>query len=572
VRIHALVVDYDGTLARRGKVDGATVAALERLRASGRVLVLVTGRQLADLQAVAPDLKLFDGVVAENGAVLFDPRTQELTLLGEPPPPELPAALRRRGVPFDVGRVIVATSVPHDVDVLAVIRQLGLERQVIYNKGAVMVLPSGVTKAAGLAAALDRLGISPHNAAGIGDAENDHSFLGMVEVAAAVRNALPAIKARVDVVTRHANGHGVAELIDRGVLTDFAGLPRVFRRYSVELGTTRTGRSLRVPVYGATLLVLGASGSGKSTLTGALVERLVERGYQVCVVDPEGDHAGLEPLVMVGSSAAAPSLEEIEPALTRATAGLVVNLVALKLEDKVRFSAELLAMVMRLRAARGRPHWLILDEAHHLLPAQGSPGVAALPADPEGFCLVTLGADLLTPAALAPVTHLYVVGADAPGQARRFAAARGLALPRGGEGLWELREGEALATRVVDGRLERPRRFRVAPRRTQHRRHVRKYAGGDLGDHAFHFRGPEGRLNLRAGNVMMFVAMARGVDAETWCFHLQRGDIAAWLRDKVKDPELADQIDAVARRATTGEDGGRAEALALIEGRYTAGG
>lgn len=69
-----------------------------------------------------------------------------------------------------MGRVIVATWEPHQTTVLEVIRELGLELHVIFNKGAVMILPSGVNKATGMAATLDELGLSPHNTVGIGDA------------------------------------------------------------------------------------------------------------------------------------------------------------------------------------------------------------------------------------------------------------------------------------------------------------------------------------------------------------------------------------------------------------------
>ena len=93
------------------------------------------------------------------------------------------------------------------------IRELGLELQVIFNKGAVMVLPAGVNKASGLAAvALEELGLSAHNAVAIGDAENDHALLEMVECSAAVANAVPKLKAKADIVTRGERGAGVEEL------------------------------------------------------------------------------------------------------------------------------------------------------------------------------------------------------------------------------------------------------------------------------------------------------------------------------------------------------------------------
>ncbi len=574
LRIQTVAVDYDGTIAREGVVPAETVTALGALRQSGRRLILVTGRQLEDLRRVAPDLTLFDLVVAENGAVLFDPHRQEVSVLGEPPPPELLSTLRRHAVPFDVGHVVVATGVPHDVAVQAAIRDLGLEWQIIYNKGSAMALPAGITKASGLRAALDRLGLSPHSTAGIGDAENDHSFLSLCEVAAAVGNALPALKARAGLVMRRANGRGVVEFIERYVLNDFAAAPQVFRRYSVELGTTRSGTPVRVPVYGANLLIVGSSGSGKSTLTGVFVEQLIEQGYQVCLIDPEGEHAALAPLLMVTVEADQPAVEEIEIALERAEAGVVVNLVALSLADKARFAAEVLSRIAAQRAAAGRPRWVVIDEAHHLLPAEGAPAVSLLPEEVDGFCLVTLRPTLLPPAVLQRVTHVCVTGDDAPAQVEAFARTRATALPAAdSRAAWSLLEGEALIGRIDDGRLTRLQRFRVAPRRTEHRRHVRKYARGDLGESSFYFRGPSGRLNLRAYNVTAFVEMARGVDDETWQYHLTRGDISTWFRDKVKDPDLARQIAQVeARAAALGPRRSREAVVHLIESRYTIGG
>lgn len=210
-----LACDYDGTLAHQGRVDSPTLAALERLRASGRSLALVTGRQLEDLQWVFPHLDLFDRVVAENGALLYRPDRTE-RILGEPPPPRLIEELGRRGVkPLAVGRVIVATSRPHETTVLETIRELGLQLQLSLNKGAVMVLPSGVDKASGLRIALEELRISAHNTVGVGDAENDQAFLALCGYSVAVANALPGVKQRADYVTRADHGAGVVELIDR---------------------------------------------------------------------------------------------------------------------------------------------------------------------------------------------------------------------------------------------------------------------------------------------------------------------------------------------------------------------
>ncbi|WP_341677069.1 HAD family hydrolase [Niveibacterium sp. SC-1] len=225
MRIQALATDYDGTLAHDGIVDAPTLQALQRLRSSGRRLLMVTGRELDDLFATFAHCDMFDLIVAENGALLYEPATKTVTSLAPHPPPPLLKALEHHGVPISVGRSIVATVEPYEQQVLAAIRDLGLEWHVIFNKGAVMVLPSGINKATGLVPALAQLGVAAAATAGIGDAENDHAFLDLCGVSVAVANALPSVKSHVQWVTEGARGAGVAELIDRILADDLVQLP-----------------------------------------------------------------------------------------------------------------------------------------------------------------------------------------------------------------------------------------------------------------------------------------------------------------------------------------------------------
>jgi hypothetical protein len=186
------------------------------LRSTGKRLILVTGRQLDDLRRAFEALDLFDAAVVENGALLFFPQTAHESLIGEAPPPALVQALRNRGVEdLSVGRGIVSTSETHRTAVIEAIRELGLDWQVIFNKGAVMVLPSGVDKATGLKAALVELDLSPREVVGVGDAENDQAFLSICGCSVAVANALPAVKAAADVVTKADDGAGLTEFIER---------------------------------------------------------------------------------------------------------------------------------------------------------------------------------------------------------------------------------------------------------------------------------------------------------------------------------------------------------------------
>lgn len=210
----ALATDYDGTLAQDGVVDEPTIEALRRAGNAGLELVMVTGRHLDDLLAIFPHTALFDMAVVENGALLYSPRSGEQRLLAAPPPPEFLRALARAGVPFSVGRSVVATTHPHEDAVTSAIRDLGLDWHAVLNKGSVMALPSGTDKGTGTAAALDVLGIPPSLAAAIGDAENDVPLLRLCGLAVAVANALPEVLAHAHLVTDGAHGTGVIELIN----------------------------------------------------------------------------------------------------------------------------------------------------------------------------------------------------------------------------------------------------------------------------------------------------------------------------------------------------------------------
>ncbi len=146
----ALATDFDGTIATDGVVDEPTQDALLRLQSQKIKTILVTGRELAEFKTLGVFLQMFDMIVAENGALLYNPFTEEIKALGAPPPERFITELAQQGIPLSVGASIVATVEPHEVAVLETIKNLGLELQVIFNKGAVMILPAGVNKASGL--------------------------------------------------------------------------------------------------------------------------------------------------------------------------------------------------------------------------------------------------------------------------------------------------------------------------------------------------------------------------------------------------------------------------------------
>jgi hydroxymethylpyrimidine pyrophosphatase-like HAD family hydrolase len=557
----AFATDYDGTLAHHGRVEPETIAALQRLKASGRSLLMVTGRDLPDLKRVFDRLDLFDVVVAENGSLLYFPATQEERPLAPEPPLELVAMLQARGVqPLTVGRGIIATWEPNETAVLDCIRDLGLEWQIIFNKGAVMVLPPGVNKATGLAAALEALELSPLNVLAIGDAENDHAFLTASGCSVAVANALDAVKATADRVTQADHGAGVAEVIDI-LLADEAPLavPAAERR-RIALGDDPAA-TLRAD--DGAVLIAGSSGVGKSSLATAIIEKLAAQGFQVCVFDPEGDYDHLQDAIVLGDARRPPVASEALDILRKpGVRPLTVNMLGLPVHERPAFFAGLLVQICARRGQTARPHWLVIDEAHHMLPAEPQASTGDPPEALPSAIFVTVHPQAMSRKTLANIRTLVGVGPRAGEVITSYCQAVGVAppsLPPVG------REDQVLFWDRNSGAP--PRWIGVDRPKGAQQRHTRKYAEGELGeDKSFYFRGPEKALNLRAHNLMIFLQMADGVDDATWMHHLRRGDYTRWFREAIKDGELADE----AQRLQDDADpvATRAQMREIIERRY----
>jgi hydroxymethylpyrimidine pyrophosphatase-like HAD family hydrolase len=545
MRFLALACDYDGTLATDGVVQTTTVAALEQLRASGRRLILVTGRQFDDLAHVFQRLDLFDRVVAENGAVVIDTHAPDRPeVLAQRPPQAFVKSLREHGVPCSVGSAIVATVRPYETTVLEVIRELCLEMEIIFNKDAVMVLPTGTTKCTGLAAALEELQLSLHNMVGVGDGENDHAFLRASECAVAVANAVPALKQIADWTTRGARGKGVEELIERLLADDLAFLEPRLSRHAILLGrTARNRKPVLLRPYGTRLLMTGSSKAGKSSLTLGILERLTQADYQYCLIHPGGDYEAMPGAINLGTEDRAPDIAEVLEVLERPDQSAVVSLLALPLEERPRYFAGLLARLEDLRVGTARPHWLIVDEVHHALPADWAGIEQVVPQSFGGLVMIGLNPQRLNIAALRLVETVCAVG-EAPARTlHEFCKLVGAAAPSASER--DLEKGQALLWRLGE---KRARLIQVEPSTIDRKRHRRKYAEGELPpDRSFYFRGPKQRLRLRAHNLSQFLELADGVDDATWLHHLRADDYSKWVRSEVKSDDLADRIADIER-------------------------
>jgi hydroxymethylpyrimidine pyrophosphatase-like HAD family hydrolase len=532
--LRVIAVDYDGTIAESDRPDPDALAALGELRTRGYRVLLCTGRILDELLAVFPEVnRHFDAIVAENGAVLVHDGaidTQERALA-----PELAASLAAARIPFRAGHVLLATDAAYDRTVLDCIHRHGLDAQLVYNRGALMVLPEGVTKGAGLLHALGRLELSRHSTLAIGDAENDHSMLQAAEIGVAVGNAVPALQAHADICLQDANGAAVAAFL-RGPVT--AGTIAVQpARWSVRLGTDADGGAVTIPGSPANVLIAGASCSGKSYTAGLFVERLTALDYTVCIFDAEGDHRDLEKLpgvLTVGGIEPLPAPDRLAALVRNRFSSVIADLSLLTVTEKRRYTADSLSALEALRRHRGYPHWIVLEEADQLLadaslPTQPDGGLAA------GYCVVTHRPRVLHPDLMAALDAVIAL----PG-AERYARIPSDAGP--GEVSFTLPSGHALlATR--SGVTE----FRCDERLLRHVRHRHKYTHAQVPEERRFFFGAPGSSRASAGNLAEFRTELQRADVETLRQHLLAGDFSRWIRDVLADDELGRRIRAVER-------------------------
>jgi len=366
MRYVALAAGFDGTLARDGRCDERCIEALRALAATGRKLILVTGRELRELLEIFPEARLFDYVVAENGAVMHRPATRESEILAQAPPEILLQELRRRHVtPLTVGSSIVRTVQANEAEVSAALRKLQLDFQLVTNPGALMMLPAGVNKASGVWAALRELGVSRHNLVAIGDGENDLALFEFAAHAVAVQNADPLVKRVANRTTLGARCDGFLELARDLIATDLADAAP---RHKVVVGVRENGATVEITPCRDTVLVHGPAGSGKGALCNRLLEQFLASSYQCCIIGAEGGGMRMPGEVEVfGDQHEVPRLTEILSALDQPTASVAINLAALAVETRPVFTDALLVQLQALHDRLGRPHVVLIDQAHSFL-------------------------------------------------------------------------------------------------------------------------------------------------------------------------------------------------------------
>ena len=550
-----MAFDFDGTLAVNGDVPPEVETALEQCRASGYALFLVTGRRFETVRLGRLG-DLFAGIVWENGAVLTHTASGETYLPFGHLDARLLKTIEESGIPFERGLAIAATWTPHDQALWRVLSSHGGSTSLEYNKGAVMVLPPGATKGAGLERLLTLCGLSPRNLAAFGDAENDLSMLTLAEVSIAVADAVPAVIEMSDLVTTAPGPQGVLEILKEYPLGHkFLDIP-LKRQRPILLGQTETGTATSIPaahLAGRNLGVFGNSGSGKSWMVGLIAEGLHHEEYQVLLIDPEGDFRGLRVLPRFvsinGDRATLPSPSAVVSLIEEGGVSVVLDLSQYPVTLRSHYLAELIRALRPVRERKFRPHWIVLDEAQEFLFEDSEVTSLLRPVlDTGGWAFVSYRPDRLGASVLASLHHLLLtrITDNAIGDSlRTHCSTCGLK----GARLDQIPMGSAL---LCGGDIVR---MRPAIRRVPHVRHLYKYLDIPLPPgKRFSFRTEKDHLGIEAASLYELSRLIPTLPLESLEYHDRREDFVKWAEWTLGDAGLASRLRKVANRRYEGEE------------------
>lgn len=575
MRLRVIATDYDGTIARDGIVHPAVREAIRKARKRGVLVVILTGRILSELRHVAGCLDFVDGVVAENGAVIALPNGYT-TVVGASPPLALIRKLTERGIDFKVGRCIVEMDAAFADIAISLIRQLELPLTIAFNRSRMMLLPASISKAGGLRQLLDTLGVSVHNAVGIGDAENDHELLGCCEHGVAVSWGSPRLKESAGHVIEGDGPKAVAEYIDR-ISADIRLPLETTTHRKLTLEDIEGQTPFEIAVRGRNVLIAGDSKSGKSWLAGLLVEQQIVQGYTVYAFDPEGDYTSLAALpntVVLGGGRLLPQGDDLRMLLQQGLS-VVLNLSHLQQHEKTEYIQHHLPLVADHRRERGFPHRILLDECHYFL--DGSSSRRLLDSQLDSYTLVTYRPSQLTSSVLKLVDVVAVTRLAERGEVDVL---RDLLDDRTDayidshdwyERLAHLGITEAALlppTNEAEGKL---RRFVVAPRLTAHVRHRTKYFDVPVAkDREFVFTVNGRWIGETAATLRELAAVAKHVAPDVLTSHNRNHDFSRWIDSLFCDHDLANDVRQLeSQHKRDGSAGDFAAVLSeMIERRY----
>lgn len=339
----------------------------------------------------------------------------------------------------------------------------------------------------------------------------------------------------------------------------------------ISLGENASG-TVETSILGRNILIAGDPRSGKSWIAGLFVEHLLLQGYCLCVIDPEGDYSGLAALpdVLVYNDAKPPRLSNVERALKHPNTSIVIDLSSESHEEKLEYVRELLPMLARLRRKSGRPHWILVDEAHYFLDrsdAEFSMNVVF-----AAYVLVTYRPSHIHSVLLNATGTIIVTSLTDPEEVMTLTELNGT---KGAEHEWaevlgglKINEAAMVPRHSSEGCL--PQRFTVGSRLAAHVRHRSKYTDVPMPiDRSFYFTCHGRNFGPPARTLKEFVSLQARLPVSAMEEHARRGDFSNWIAKVFSDHPLAAEISAVEERFRRGREPGlRGALIGPITERY----
>ncbi len=558
-----LACDLDGTLAHDGNVDPETWEILRKARSKGITLMLVTGRRLDTFSADGPFAELFEAIIAEDGAAVYFTRNNEVRLPFGRLDDTVIQQNKEKNIPFEQGTAIMATWMPYIDAVEEVLHETGRSATIEYNKGAVMILPPGATKGTGLRFALEELGYSEHNVVACGDAENDRSLFEIAEFSVAVANATPELKALSDYVLPFPRTKGIRHLVEHLCQNQLPHSAKNKHNY-LSIGKQADGSTFHIPpktFVDGNLGFFGASASGKSWMAGLLAESLLQKGYQICIIDPEGDYASLRAfshtLVLGSGDNILPPPEEVITLSEYTNVSLILDLSIYEVDERLAYVTNLMQAFLCLRSQRGRPHWILIDEIHSFCPQEGGPltDLVVKGMQEKGLGIVSYRPSLVAPAILEAIDVWLLTRMEMPEEIEKLKSL----IPQSAgfsdaiKQLPAMPVGDALflAEKTTDGSDAGSFvNFRVAKRKVPHVRHLHKYLRAALPHPKRFYFNINGNATGHhpATSLWDFREAIKTVPINSLKYHLQRKDFEKWVHSVFHDDELVRSIRKVRHR------------------------